>query len=214
VGLMLALARQIPAADRSTRGGKWERQHFMGTELYEKTVGIVGFGRIGRLTAERVRAFGAKVLVYDVQPITDAPAASLDELLSRADIVSIHIPRTPQTVGLFDYAKFSRMKRGALFINTSRGEVMNEADLVRALNEKKLAGAALDVRGTEPPARSALEAMENVILTPHIAAFTHEGQKRVLASVCQDVAAVLRGGSASNYFNFARPRRTVGSRAS
>src|SRR5438067_458740 len=89
VGLMLALARQIPAADRSTRSGKWERQRFMGTELYEKTVGIVGFGRIGRLTAERVRAFGAKVLVYDVQPVTDAPSASLDELLSRADIVSI-----------------------------------------------------------------------------------------------------------------------------
>jgi D-3-phosphoglycerate dehydrogenase len=215
IGLMLSLARQIATANQSTKSGNWERQKFTGTELFGKTLGLVGLGRIGFLTAMRARAFGMKILAHDdfVSPDSSAVSESgaelvaLNELLQRADIVSVHIPKTPQTVGLFNYEKFSRMKPGATFINTSRGEVVNEPDLIRALQEKKIAGAALDVRATEPPAPSALDEMQNVILTPHIAAFTHQGQNRVVTSICRDVAAVLRGEDARYFVNFPRPRR-------
>jgi D-3-phosphoglycerate dehydrogenase len=215
IALMLSAARMIPAADRSARAGKWERQRFMGTELYGKTLGIVGLGRIGRMVAARARAFGMEILAHDAMLKPDSPAVAdaraklvgFDELLAGADVVSCHVPKTAETIGMFDYATFCRMKRGAIFINTSRGEVVNEAGLIRALRGKKIAAAALDVREIEPPAAGELSEMDNVILTPHIAAFTHEGQKRVVASVCRDVADVLRGGEAKNYFNFARPKR-------
>jgi len=213
IGLMLSLARGIVQADRSTRAGKWERQKFTGIELYEKTLGIVGFGRIGMLVAQRAKAFGTRVLAYDVAKVQsrDVQQVPLEELLAKSDIVSVHLPKTPQTMGLFDRAKFERMKPNTLFINTSRGEVVNEADLIRALKEKKIAGAALDVRAIEPPAASELNQMDNVILTPHIAAFTHEGQTRVVCSICHDVGAVLRGDAAKYYVNFPtpRPRRKV-----
>jgi D-3-phosphoglycerate dehydrogenase len=216
IGLVLSLARQISLANQSTKAGKWERQKFTGSELFGKTLGLVGLGRIGFLTAMRARAFGMKIIAHDefVRPDSSAVSesgatlVSLDELLAHADIISVHIPKTPQTVGLFNHQKFSRMKPTALFINTSRGEVVNEPDLLRALQEKKIAGAALDVRATEPPSPSALSNMDNVILTPHIAAFTHEGQKRVVTSICQDVAAVLRGEDAKYFVNFPCPRRS------
>jgi D-3-phosphoglycerate dehydrogenase len=217
IGLMLSLARMIPAANASTRGGNWERQRFTGFELYGKTLGVVGLGRIGFLTAMRAKAFGMNLIAHDAVVKEDAPQVTdsgatlltLDELLAKADVVSCHVPKTPQTLKMFNYDRFCRMKRSAVFINTSRGEVVDEEGLIRALREKKLAGAALDVRATEPPNDDGgeLTRMENVILTPHIAAFTAEGQKRVVASVCRDVAQVLRGGEASSYFNFPRPRR-------
>ena len=218
LGLMLSLARHIPSADRSTRAGKWERQVFTGTELFGKTLGIVGLGRIGFLTALRARAFGMHIIAHDnfISPDSamvsecGAKLVSLDELLSRSDVVSVHVPHTPQTSGMFNAERFAQMKPGALFINTSRGEVVNEEDLIIALREKKLAGAALDVRATEPPAASPLNDMDNVILTPHIAAFTREGQKRVVSSICRDVAAVLRGEAAKYYVNFPRPKRGTG----
>ena len=215
LGLMLSLARMIPAADRSTRGGGWERRKFMGAELYGKTLGVVGLGRIGYLTATRARAFGMEVIAHDnfVNPDsftvteTRAKLVSLDELLAAADFVSCHVPETPETVGMFGYARFARMKPSAYFLNTSRGGVVDEGGLVKALQEKKLAGAALDVRGKEPPVRGALEEMDNVILMPHVAAFTAEAQDRVVNCVCRDVGAVLTGGAAKNYANFGVPRR-------
>ena len=215
LGLMLGLARMIPAADASTKAGKWERQAFTGTELFGKTLGLVGLGRIGFLVATRARAFGMKVLAHDafVSPdsvlVADSGAAlvPLDELLSRADVVSVHVPSTPRTQKLIDADKFARMKPNALFVNTSRGEVVDEPALVAALRAKRIAGAALDVRATEPPAAGELETMPNVILLPHVAAFTVEGQARVVTSICRDVAAVLRGGAAKNFVNFPRPKR-------
>ena len=137
----------------------------------------------------------------------DATLVELDELLKQADVISVHVPATPQTQKMFNAEKFSRMKRGVLFINTSRGEVVDEEALIAALRDKKIGGAALDVRATEPPSASALNEMENVILTPHVAAFTVEGQKRVVASVCRDVAAVLRGETPKYFVNFAAPRK-------
>jgi D-3-phosphoglycerate dehydrogenase len=217
LGMMLSLARMIPAADRSAKAKKWERQRFVGSELYRKTLGLVGFGRIGFLTAMRARAFGMEIIAHDPQvspdlvTITESQARllPLDELLATADFVSCHLPDTPATVKLFDYERFCRMKPTAFFINTARGTVVDEAGLSRALAERRIAGAALDVRAKEPP-DSPLSEAENVILTPHIGAFTDEGQDRVLTSVCRDVAAVLRGQPPRNFFNFPMPRQGQG----
>jgi D-3-phosphoglycerate dehydrogenase len=168
IGLTLSLARLIPAADQDTRSGNWARHQFVGTELYGKTFGIVGAGRIGYLTARRSQAFGMKVLAYDPYLAPDnillrelqAELLELDELLETADVVSCHLPATPETIGLFNGARFSRMKPTAFFINTSRGTVVREADLTAALKAKKLAGAALDVREKEPPERGELESFQ------------------------------------------------------
>ncbi|HWC89407.1 MAG TPA: hydroxyacid dehydrogenase [Pirellulales bacterium] len=215
LGLMLALARRIPAADRDTHAGGWNRQQFTGVELSGKTLGIVGLGRIGRLVAQRARAFGMTLVAYD--PLVDpqsAPVRSLEvrligleELLATADCVTCHLPLVPATRALFDYPRFALMKRTAVFVNASRGEMVDEAGLIRALHEGRLAGAALDVRACEPPQRDQLAAMEQVILTPHIGAFTLEAQDRVVAAVCRDVTAVLSGEAAENHANFSRPQR-------
>jgi D-3-phosphoglycerate dehydrogenase / 2-oxoglutarate reductase len=214
LGMMLGLARMIPAADRHAKAGGWERNRFVGTELWGKTLGIVGLGRIGFLTALRGRALGMRVIAHDRYVSPDAAAVTetgaqlvgLDELLSASDFVSCHAPLTKETRHLFDYARFCRMKPSAFFLNLARGEVVDEAGLARALDEGKLAGAGLDVRGKEPPGPGPLDSRDNVILTPHIAAFTREGQARVTAAVCGDIAAVLRGEPARNFVNFARPR--------
>jgi D-3-phosphoglycerate dehydrogenase len=214
LGMMLSLARMIPAADRSTKSGKWERQRFTGTELYGKTLGIVGLGRIGFLTAQRARAFGMDIIAHDnfISPDSAlvvesrAKLVGIDELLEQSDFISCHLPKTPQTVNFFDGAKFARMRPSAYFINTSRGEVVDEEALVRALQNKRIAGAALDVRAKEPAAPGPLYEMDNVLVTPHVAAFTAEGQDRVVTAVCKDVASVLRGEPARNFVNFPRPK--------
>jgi D-3-phosphoglycerate dehydrogenase / 2-oxoglutarate reductase len=209
MGLILALARKIPGADADTKAGNWNRMEYLGVELYGKTLGIVGAGRTGFLTGRRARAFGMNVIVYDPYLSKDnillselnAELASLDELLQRSDVVSCHMPATPETEGLFNAARFARMKRGALFINTSRGEVVIEDALITALESGGLAGAALDVRASEPPTRGKLEDLPNVILTPHVAAFTNEAQDRVTRAICEDVARVLEGRPAINAVN-------------
>lgn len=214
IGLMLALARKIAAADRHVKSGGWDRQEFTGWELYGKTLGVVGFGRIGFLTARRAAAFGMDIVAHDPYLDLDGLSvtevrprlADLDELLGASDVVACHVPCTDQTRGMFHYERFCRMKPQALFVNVARGEVVDEAGLIRALKEGRLAGAALDVRQNEPPAPGPLCTMDNVILTPHVGAFTHEGQERVVAAVCGDVAAVLGDGAARHYVDFPRPR--------
>jgi len=208
IGLMLALLRKIPEARQDTLTGGWNRIKFTGSELYGKTFGLIGMGRIGTLTATRAHAFGMKIIAADPYLAFDAPQlkqmngklVSQDELLSQADVISCHSPLTPHTKRLLTYQHFCRMKPTAFFINTSRGEVIDEKGLTQALLEHKLAGAALDVRETEPPKHSPLNQMENVILTPHIAAFTLEAQDRVVDSVCEDVRLVLSGKKAINVF--------------
>jgi len=209
IGLMLSLARVIPAANEDTKAGNWNRQRFFGTELYGKTLGIVGAGKIGFLTARRAQAFGMKILAYDpfISPDNvlladlNATLVGLDELLSQSDVVSCHLPSTPATQAIFNAERFGRMKPTATFINTSRGEVVNEADLLEVLRAKKIAGAALDVRAKEPPQAGELEKLDNLILTPHTAAFTVEAQHRVTNSICDDVARVLDGRAAQNPVN-------------
>lgn len=215
MGMILGLARMIPAADRDTKEGNWSRQKFVGMELYEKTLGIVGAGKIGFLTARRAMAFGMTILAYDPYLSPDnvllsdlrAELVSLDELLSRADIVSCHLPATRETNGLMNRTRFEKMKRGALFVNTSRGAVVVEEDLVATLKSGALGGAALDVRATEPPALCELDSLTNVILTPHVAAFTREAQERVTRAVCNDVARVLDGKPAISAVGSALPRK-------
>lgn len=209
IGMTLALARKIIAAHESTASGNWNRQSFYGVELYGKTFGIVGAGKIGYLTASRARAFGMRILAYDPYVSPDnvylselaAELVSLEDLLSRSDFVSCHLPSTPQTAGLLNARMFARMKKTAFFVNTARGEVVIEEDLAAALASGALAGAALDVRSQEPPLKSALEDAPNILLTPHIAAFTNEAQQRVTRAICEDVARVLEGLPAQNAVN-------------
>ncbi|MFK5924033.1 MAG: hydroxyacid dehydrogenase [Verrucomicrobiota bacterium] len=215
VGLMISLARQIPSADWDTRAGGWNRQIFTGGELSGKTLGVVGFGRIGVLTATRAKVFGMNIVGHDdyVDPESDAVKEldanmlSLDNLLFQADFITCHVPLTDGTREMFNDDLFKKMKSSAFFINTSRGEVVDENALARALQNDQIGGAALDVRQVEPPdASSPLNGLGNVILTPHIAAFTREAQTRVVDAVCRDVKAILNGESATDFFNFPQPQ--------
>jgi D-3-phosphoglycerate dehydrogenase len=209
IGLILSLARKISAADADTKLGGWNRMQFLGIELYGKTLGLVGAGRTGYLTGRRAQAFGMNVIAYDPYLSKDnilvselnGGLTSLDDLLRRSDVVSCHLPATADTEGLFNAARFALMKRGAFFINTSRGEIVVEDALIAALESGALAGAALDVRAIEPPTRGKLESLPNVILMPHVAAFTNEAQDRVTRAICEDVTRVLEGKPAINAVN-------------
>jgi D-3-phosphoglycerate dehydrogenase len=216
IGLILAMTRKIPQANRSTQEGNWDRKGCTGIELAGKTLAICGLGRIGRMVARLARAFGMRVLAFDSLVRADSPAAresgarlcrSLAEALSSADFVSLHLPLTRETQHLFDAKMFAAIKRGACFINTSRGGVVDEAALLEALQSGRLAGAALDVRELEPPKPGVLESMPNVILTPHIGSFTVEAQERTFNAVTTDVDRLLSGQPALNFVNFDRPRR-------
>ena len=214
LGFMLSLARDIPAAQNSTAAGNWERKRFTGIELSGKTLGIIGFGRIGTMVTERARAFGMTIIAFDEYISETAPSllendvelVDLPTLLSRSDFVSCHTPLTSETRGFVNAEFLSQMKETAYFINASRGEVVNEAALIDGLEAKKIAGIALDVREVEPPVAGKLEQMENVLLTPHIGAFTHEAQNRVIEQVCRDVSTVLDGQPATSFFNFPKPK--------
>lgn len=213
LGLMLSLVRHIPGAWADTRSGGWDRNGFTGHELFQKTLGIVGLGRIGRLVAQRAAAFGMELLAHDDFIDPNSPAVqelkvrlvSLPELLAASDFVSIHVPLSNQTRGLFNSQLFEQMKPTACLINASRGETVCEADLITALRTGTIAAAALDVRQSEPPEPGPLEQFDNVILTPHIGAFTREAQERVVATVCHDVAAVLSGEPPRSIFRQSAP---------
>jgi len=209
-GLILALARKIPSADRSTKAGGWDRKGCTGVELDGRTLALCGHGRIGRRVAERAAAFGMRVVVHDPCAAADLPGRCerLEDALAQADFVSVHMPLTPETRRRFGADAFAAMKRGAFFVNTSRGGLVDEAALAAALRDGQLGGAALDVREVEPPAPPGeLERFENVILTPHVGAFTDEAQTRTFEAVAADVDRVLRGEPARDFVNFAKPRR-------
>lgn len=213
----LALARRIPLADRSTKAGGWDRKGCTGVELDGKTFAICGFGRIGRKVAMMARAFGMKTVAFDPFVKADSPllketgsswVGTLEEALAAADFITTHSPLTPETKNMFNARAFALMKRGAFFINTSRGGVVDEAALQEALRGGHLGGAALDVRVKEPSdGKSGLEQLENVILAPHIGAFTVESQTRTFEAVAGDVDRILSGQPAQNGVNLARPAR-------
>jgi D-3-phosphoglycerate dehydrogenase len=199
VGLLLATARHIPAADASLRSGRWERSGFTGAELYEKTVGIVGLGRIGVLVAERLAAFGMTVVAFDPY-VPGARAAQLgvrlvglEELLRSSDYVSVHLPRTPETLGLLGQEQLRLMKPTAVLVNAARGGIVDEDALARALQEGWIAAAGLDVFATEPPTGSPLLELPQVVVTPHLGASTREAQERAGIAVARSVRLALGG---------------------
>jgi len=206
--LMLALARSVPAADRAMKDGRWEKKKFLGTELRGKTLGIAGLGRIGQEVALRARAFGMRVIAHDPYISAEVAAGlgvalmSIDEVCAASDVVTLHLPSTPETRHLFNDARFSKCRPGIRIINTARGELVDEAALRRAIEQGIVAGAALDVFETEPPADWSLARLPQVIATPHIAASTEEAQELVGTDTAATVRDFLRDGMVRNAVNF------------
>ncbi|HET8594822.1 MAG TPA: phosphoglycerate dehydrogenase [Intrasporangium sp.] len=199
VGLLLATARNIAPANESLKGGAWKRSKYSGVELLDKTVGVVGLGRIGALVAERLKGFGMKILAYD--PYASAAKAgqigaqlvSLDELLAESDFITIHLPKTPETLGLIGEDALAKVKPSVRIINAARGGIVDEAALARALDEGRVAGAGLDVFATEPCTESPLFAHESVVVTPHLGASTEEAQEKAGIAVAKSVRLALGG---------------------
>jgi D-3-phosphoglycerate dehydrogenase / 2-oxoglutarate reductase len=199
VGHILSLARHIPAANDSLADGQWKRSKYSGVELYEKTIGIIGLGRIGALITARMQAFGMTVVAYDPY-ITTARAqqlgvvlVSLDELLAQSDFITIHMPKTAETTGMIGTAQFALMKPTAFVVNVARGGLIDEDALYAALKSKRIAGAGIDVFVAEPPTDSPLLSLDNIVLTPHLGASTDEAQEKAGVSVAKSVRLALDG---------------------
>jgi D-3-phosphoglycerate dehydrogenase len=200
IALLLAQARNIPQAHEDLRHGRWERSRWQGVELQGKTLGIVGLGRVGALVAQRSVAFGMRVIAFDPYVPRDRAKEmgvelmpSLEALLVQADFVTIHLPRSPETEGLIGERELSLVKEGARIVNTSRGGIVDEQALAKALEEGRVAGAALDVFEREPPEDSPLFGFEQVVTTPHLGASTAEAQDKAGASVAEMVRLALNG---------------------
>ncbi|MEY4532477.1 MAG: hypothetical protein RI926_246 [Actinomycetota bacterium] len=198
-GHILSLARHIPAAHAALAEGKWKRSAYTGTELFEKTIGIIGLGRIGALISERMKAFGTKVVAYDPY-VTSARAqqlgvqlVTLDELIETSDFITIHMPKTPETTGMISTKQLAAMKPTAYVINVARGGLIDEDALYEALTNNVIAGAGLDVFVSEPPTGSPLLGLPNVITTPHLGASTDEAQEKAGVSVAKSVRLALSG---------------------
>jgi D-3-phosphoglycerate dehydrogenase / 2-oxoglutarate reductase len=208
LALALALCRNVPQAHSSLSSGRWERSSFKGNELYGKTLGIIGFGRIGQLVAQRALAFGMDVVAYDkfvaaerFRELGIEGVESTDELYGRADIVTIHLPRTPETVNWIDADAISRMKDGVRIINAARGELVDLDALQAGLESGKVAGAALDVFPSEPMTEHPLFGRPDVVVTPHLGAATEEAQDRAGVITAQQVRAALTDGVVTNAVN-------------
>jgi D-3-phosphoglycerate dehydrogenase / 2-oxoglutarate reductase len=208
--LLMAQARMICQANASLKSGKWERSKFTGAEFYEKTLAIIGLGRIGTLIAERARAFQMRIVGYDPYISEERAAAlgvelypSIDELLPQADFITVHLPKTKETIGMFGAEQFARMKDGVRIVNTARGGIYQTDALVDALKSGKVASAAIDVWEVEPTTESPLFAFDNVIATPHLGASTEEAQDRAGEQIAELVAAGLRGEMVTTAVNIA-----------
>jgi D-3-phosphoglycerate dehydrogenase len=206
--LMLSLARQIPAAHQSLEAGKWDRKSFMGTEVHGKTLGIVGFGRIGRAIAKRARGFDMNILAYDPYISPEAPmamgvaAVSLEDLYARSDFITLHAVPSDETYHMINAESIAAMKHGVRIINAARGSLIDEAALAEALKAGKVAGAALDVYEEEPPAQdNPLIGLPNVIHTPHLGASTLEAQDAVAVQIAQQVLDALFNNEYRNVVN-------------
>jgi D-3-phosphoglycerate dehydrogenase / 2-oxoglutarate reductase len=208
MALLLALARNIPQAYGSLIAGKWDRSKYSGVELYEKTLGILGFGRIGQLVAQRARGFGMRVLAFD--PFVSAEryrdlgvdkADSPEDIYAQADFITIHLPKTPETEGFLGAEEFAAMRDGARVLNVARGGLIDEAALKDALDSGKLGGAALDVFPSEPITEHPLFGYPNVVVTPHLGASTAEATDRAGYQSAEQVVAALTGGVVSTAVN-------------
>ena len=207
IGLMLSLARKVPAANASMHAGKWEKKSLQGAELKGKTLGILGLGRVGLEVARRARGFGLEI--HGSDPFVSAAVArengislvSVEDLLARADYLTLHVGLTPQTTGFINPKTLAAMKKGVRIINCARGELVEDAALVEALKSGQVAGAALDVFAEEPPKNSPYAGLDNVILTPHIAGSTGEAQEAVGIQIARQVREYLKLGVVQNAVN-------------
>lgn len=207
LALMFALARHIPQANQSTHAGKWEKSKFMGTELSGKLLGIIGAGNIGSIVARKAMGIGLRVQAYDPF-LTEERAekmgirkVDLDELLGTSDIVSLHVPKTPETLNIIDATAINKMKEGAMLINCARGGLVDEIALLAALENNHLHGAALDVYAEEPAKENPLFGLPNVICTPHLGASTQEAQEKVAVQIAEQLSDYLLDGAISNALN-------------
>lgn len=199
IGLLLASARNIAPANQALKAGAWKRSKYSGVELLDKTVGVVGLGRIGGLVAERLKGFGMKVIAYDpyASPakagLVGAHLVGLDELLAQSDFITVHLPKTPETLGLIGEDALSKVKPSVRIINAARGGIVDEAALARAISEGRVAGAGIDVFVTEPTTESPLFQHESVVVTPHLGASTDEAQEKAGVAVARSVRLALGG---------------------
>ncbi|MFZ5908267.1 MAG: phosphoglycerate dehydrogenase [Nitrospirota bacterium] len=208
IALLVSLARQIPQATMSMKSGKWEKKKFMGVELFNKTLGVIGIGNIGSQVAKRMQAFSMNIIAFD--PFLSEEKAqemgvekvSLPDLFKRADFITVHTPLTPETRNLINKEVIKTMKPGVRIINCARGGIINEKDLYDALVEGKVAGAALDVLEKEPPENNPLLALDSVITTPHLGASTKEAQENVAIAVAEQVVDYLVHNTIRNAINF------------
>ena len=201
LAMMLAVVRDLARADASMKEGKWLKKEFEGNELYGKTLGVIGFGRIGVATAKRAAAFDMKVIAYD--PLIPADEiknrggepVTLDELLAQADVITLHIPLTPESKNMLSTEAFRKMKKGVYLVDAARGGIVDETALLAALDSDHVAGAALDVLTSEPPTEALLPLVKHpkVIVAPHIGAQTIEGQVRAANDIASEVVAALEG---------------------
>ena len=207
ISMILALSRNIPQATASLKKGKWEKKKLMGREVFNKTLGLIGVGHIGRIVAEKAKAMKMKVIVYDpyIKPVSierlDLEPVSFDELLQRADYITVHTPKTDETNNMINRETIARMKKGAMMINCARGGIVNEDDTCEALKSGHLGGAAFDVFSTEPPGKIELMDLPNFICTPHLGASTTEAQDNVAKDVAEQIIAYLLHGTVKNAVN-------------
>lgn len=209
IALMLALSRQLPEADRSTRAGKWEKSRFMGVELTGKTLGLIGCGNIGSIVADRAIGLKMRVIVFDPFLTPDRARdlglekVEIDQLLARADIITLHTPLTDQTRNILSAERLAQTKPGVRIINCARGGLLDEAALAELIQQGHIAGAALDVFETEPARESPLFGLDQVIVTPHLGAATAEAQEKVALQVAEQMSDYLVKGAIVNAINMA-----------
>ncbi len=207
IAMMLSLTRNIPRGTSTLKAGQWEKKKLQGREIYNKVLGVIGYGKIGAIVANRARGLKMQVIVYDPFVTCEKiendgyQCVQLDELYRQADYITVHVPKMKETTGLLNKAAFDQMKTGVMVVNCARGGIVNEADLYDALVSGKVAGAALDVFETEPPGESPLLALDQVIGTPHLGASTREAQTNVATAVAEQIILYLKKGSILNAVN-------------
>ena len=207
IAMMLSLSRNIPEGTTTMKDGRWEKKRLQGREIYNKVLGVIGFGKIGSIVADRARGLRMRVVVHDpvVTPEQIEKAGfesvSLEELYQKSDYVTVHVPKMESTLGLIDKTAFAKMKDGAMVINCARGGIVDEADLFDAITSGKIAGAALDVFETEPPGESPLFGLDRIICTPHLGASTREAQTNVAVAVAGQIIDYLKTGTIVNAVN-------------
>jgi len=207
LAMILAVMRNIPRANASLLEEKWDRKSYMGRELYEKTIGIIGLGKIGYGVAKRLNGFECKLLAYDpivtkdIADRVDVQLVELDELLEKSDIITLHAPKIPETMNLINKERLEKCKDGVVIVNVARGGIVNEGDLLKALNSGKVSAAALDVYSSEPPTNFELVKHPNVVATPHLGASTREAQDKVADMILEQMLEYFEKNVARNAVN-------------